>query len=94
LLILLSLIHLARRRKKSDFFSLMLYCGAFIGLGFSFGLTYIEHFILKMYCPYCVASAGLMVFIFICALVGFGIEPAIGFLKSEMFPTSLLKKKS
>jgi uncharacterized membrane protein len=94
LLVLLTLIHLALRRPKSDFFSFMLYCGAFIALGSSIKLTTIEAFILHKYCPYCIGSAAVSALIFICALIGFGIEPAAVFLKGGMFPTSLFKPKS
>jgi uncharacterized membrane protein len=94
LLLLLSLIQLARRRAKSDFFSFMLYCGAFIGIFFSIYLTYIEAFVLHKYCPYCVGSAALTVLIFFCTLISFGIEPVSVFFKGGMFPTSLLKPKS
>jgi uncharacterized membrane protein len=33
-------------------------------------MTYIEHFILKQYCMYCMISAGLMLVILIFSLVG------------------------
>ncbi len=93
LMILISLIHFATRRKKSDFFSFMLHCGAFIGLGFSIYLSYIEAFVLKKFCPYCVASAVAMLLIFIFTLIGFGFEPVRMFFRREIFPTSLLGGK-
>ena len=93
LMILLSLIHFLRRKKKSDFFSLSIYIGACIGLGFTIYLTCIEEFVLKKFCPWCVASAVCMTLIFLLTLFGFGAEPVVAFFKRELFPTSLLKKK-
>jgi uncharacterized membrane protein len=93
LIILLVLIHFARRKKKSDFFSLSLYAGAVFGLGFTIYLTYVEVFILKKFCPWCVGSGACMALIFILTLIGFGIEPVAAFFRRELFPTSLLKRK-
>lgn len=93
LMLLLALLNIVMHRKKSDFISFMIFCGAFIGIGFSIYLTCIEAFVLEKFCPYCVASAVAMLLIFIFTLVGFGFEPVGMFFRREIFPTSLLGAK-
>ncbi|HOO57092.1 MAG TPA: vitamin K epoxide reductase family protein [bacterium] len=91
IMILFCLIHLVRWREKSDFFAFLVYCGSWIGFIFSIYLTILEAFYIHSYCPYCLVSAALMTLTFICAIVGFGIEPPAMFFKCEIFPTSLLR---
>jgi uncharacterized membrane protein len=91
LLILLSLIHIIRKRAKSDVFAFMIFCGAWIGLFFSIYLTWLEAAKIHSFCPYCLVSAGAMFLVFICAIIGFGFEPVQMFFKGGIFPTSLLR---
>jgi uncharacterized membrane protein len=93
LMLLFSIIHLARRRTKSDVFAFMIFCGAWLGFAFSIYLTCLEAFEIKSYCPYCLASAGAMLLILVCTLAGFGFEPVRMFFRHEIFPASLIRKR-
>jgi len=92
LMLFFSVLHLFHRSPKSNFSSLLIFFGAFIGIFFSGYLTWIEITKLHQYCPYCVASATIMLLIFIFTLAGFGFEPLLMLIRKEVFPTSLLAR--
>jgi len=75
LLITLSFICLSRKRKNLDVFSFLLYGGCWAGFIFSAYLTWLETFVIKAFCPYCVVSAVAMTIILVCVLVAYGFSP-------------------
>lgn len=79
LLILLSLICLIIRRDPNkpgiDFPALKLWLGCFFGVCFSIWLTYLEAFEIHAFCPYCLASAAVILLCFAAMLVGYGLSP-------------------
>ncbi len=75
LLLILCVISLARKKKYSGFIDFMIFGGGLGGVLFSAWLTWLEAYVIKSYCPYCVVSAALMSLSFIIILIGYGIEP-------------------
>ena len=49
----------------------VLFCASVLGFGFSAYLTYVEAWVLRAWCQYCVASAIIMTLIFIASLPEF-----------------------
>ena len=53
---------------------LILLLAAFIGFDFALWLTSIEHFVLQVWCLYCVISQGIIALILLLSLGWFGVE--------------------
>lgn len=67
-LLVLALVGLRPRRMESRLLAGMIFGGAFVGAAFSAYLTYVEAWVIKAWCQYCVASAIIMTLILVAAL--------------------------
>lgn len=76
-LILLSLLRLAGGKAGGgrDIPAFLLLASCAGGVAFSIWLTYLEAFVIKAYCPYCLASAAFILLCLISVLAGFGLAP-------------------
>jgi uncharacterized membrane protein len=67
-LLVLSLLGLQPAQRRSRRIGILLFLGGTIGLVFSGWLTYVEAFVIRAWCQWCVTSAILMALIFMAAL--------------------------
>jgi uncharacterized membrane protein len=68
LLLVLAFLGLQPRFSMSKFVSLLLLGGSFFGVAFSAYLTYLEAFVIRAWCQWCVSSAVIISVIFILLL--------------------------